>query len=629
MSHQTHDHLGTSRGHWWLVVVLGAVTIVSGTTGVLRYEHEHGGEEHFLGAVYHAVQMLILHTAHFEHGANGWLELGRWAGAATAFSAAANLFGKRIIREWKRILLSRWSGHVVVCGLGEKGFEIVMCILGGRKAGGWRRAVLAVRRFQRRLEGNEEAGDQCRKRVVVIDPAPEQAMVDECEAAGACVIIGDASNSEVLAEARVRTADEVVVITPSDQTNIRIAAEVRALCRKKGVHPACHVHLSDIHLREMLNQRFGSEGKDAAGRLRFFDVFDSEARRVFRDHPLDGEGIGKNDPRSVHVVIFGFGRMGRSLALRAAKIGHFANGKPLRISVIDRNAAKVGDRFLVRYPMLGGQSICDLKFLPEEAESQRARKWIGDWAAEPETLLHVFICLDDDTRSLEMALRMQGLFRGRAGGGLRVRVRSKHSLASIIEEKEKDKGAGKETKKEQVRIVPFGMVDDTCSDGAFRGGELDAVAQAIHKRFAAQCIAKTDRRPETDPALREWKDLGDDFLESNRQQADHLPVKLRAIGCKIAECGEAGDPVEKLTPAEIDMLAPVEHQRWNAERWLAGWCLGTPGDKLNRISPYLVAWEQLEPKIQKYDLEAVEQIPNLVKQAMCGKKIVRVPAVRV
>jgi hypothetical protein len=510
---------------------------------------------------------------------------------------------------------------VVVCGLGQKGFEIVMCMLGGRKPRGWRRVVLFTRRLRRHLEGSDEPGELCGKRVVVIDPAPDPAMVDECEAAGACVIIGDASKPEVLAEARVRTAGEVVVITPSDQTNIRIAAEVRAACREAGVHPPCHVHLSDIHLREMLNQRFDFEGKGAAGRLRFFDVFDSEARRVFRDHPLDGEGIGKDDPRTVHVVILGFGRMGRSLALRAAKIGHFANGKALRISVIDRNAVKVSDRFLVRYPMLGGQSICDLKFHPAEAESQQARKWLEDFAAERETLLHVFICLDDDARSVEMALRLQGLFRGQKEGGLRVRVRSKHSLASIIEDKEKDKE--KEKGADRVQIVPFGMVDDTCSDGAFRGGELDAVAQAIHRRFVERRTTTSERRVENDPALRDWEELGDDFQESNRQQADHLSVKLRAIGCQIVGDEEAGERIEALEQTDIAALAPVEHQRWNAERWLAGWRLGTPADKLRRISPHLVPWSALEADIQKYDLEAIEQIPDLVRNAMCGKKIVR------
>ena len=43
--------------------------------------------------------------------------------------------------------------------------------------------------------------------------------------------------------------------------------------------------------------------------------------------------------------------MGRSLVLRAARMGHFANGKKLRISVLDRADAPC-QRFLFHYPAL-------------------------------------------------------------------------------------------------------------------------------------------------------------------------------------------------------------------------------------------------------------------------------------
>jgi hypothetical protein len=40
---------------------------------------------------------------------------------------------------------------------------------------------------------------------------------------------------------------------------------------------------------------------------------------------------------------------------------------------------------------------------------------------------------------------------------------------------------------------------------------------------------------------------------------------------------------------EIEQLAIIEHNRWNAERWLAGWMLGEKNIK-KKISPYLVPW---------------------------------------
>ncbi len=581
MGHGPIDHLQISRARFAIVALAGAVTVVAGTIGGIIYEQEYGHDEaHFMGAL----QMLILHTPHYEHKMNIWLEIGRWAGLVTAFSAAAVLVGKRLRREWMRVRASFWSDHVVVCGLGKKGMEVVKCI---SKAMGVRH-------------------------IVVIDPAPEPALADACVAAGACLITGDASQAAVLKEARVTKAREVVVITPADEVNVRIAAEVRSACVAANATTRCHVHLSDIYLRDALGTWVEQSGKPGAGRLHFFDVFDSEARRVLQEHPLDGAGITKDSPTSVHVVILGFGRMGRSLTLRAAKMGHFANRKPVRVSAIDRDAATQKDRFLFRHPAMSGGRICDLQFHPMEAESEQTRKLFAQWMAEANTLLHVFVTLDDDARGLELALRLNAIATGKKNVKILVRLRSEHSLAPILDA----------TDGSTDRLFHFGMPEHACSDGAFQTGELDRLATAIHQAHVQRCIATTARRPETDPALRNWDELREDIRESNRQQADHLCIKLRAIGCELVESDASGG-LASLSEADVETLSPVEHARWNAERWLAGWQYGTPGDKTLRISPHLARWDELDPSIQEYDRVAIRQIPELVKVTMPTKKIVR------
>lgn len=141
------------------------------------------------------------------------------------------------------------------------------------------------------------------------------------------------------------------------------------------------------------------------------------------------------------------------------------------------------------------------------------------------------------------------------------------------------------------------------------------IARAIHGEFVRQRSAGKERTPQSDLALRDWKDLRDDIRESNRQQADHLRVKLRAIGCELVANDVPGEPVEVLTTSETEKLAPMEHNRWNAERWLAGWNEGK-ADKSNRFSPYIIPWDALPPEIQKYDVDAVERIPALVREAI-------------
>lgn len=620
MSHGSFHHLHAPRWQWWSIFLFGVATLIFGSIGVWQYEegpakpgiHQtkasaeeavSGGHEakpteptswldqpisRMSSPLYHAVQMLILHTSHFEHGPNFCLDVGRWCGAFTVFSATLVLVGRRIRSEFRLFRLSLWNDHHVICGLGSKGYEIALCL----------------RKHNR---------NAC---IVFLDPHPDPELAEKCEHRGILLLPLDGAQPQALQRARVAQAREVIVVTPEDETNLRIAAEVRAQWgAAAGKGPACHVHLSDIHLREALQEWVEADRqRGTVGALHFFDVFDHEARRVLRELPLDGEGIGAEDPRSVHVVLLGFGRMGRSLAVRAAKMGQFANGKPLRISVIDRNARQQSERYLFRYPVLEGKTICALKFYPEEAESLSTRKLIAQWAAEPDTLLHVLVCLDDDARAVEVALRLKSMLWQRPGCHVRVRIRSHESLAPMLSAAASSPN----------HLTHFGVVEDTCADTAFRPELTDALARTIHEQFRLERGATSQRTPENDPAMRPWAELREDLRESNRSQADHIAIKLRAVRCLMVPADHAGTPVEEFTPAELDLLARLEHRRWNAERWLGGWRYGTPSNKDLRISENLVSWEELDDSIKQYDVQAVARIPALLRQMNPPRKIIRV-----
>jgi hypothetical protein len=446
--------------------------------------------------------------------------------------------------------------------------------------------------------------------VVVIDPAPDRRLQAKAERLGVCMIQADATQAETLKQARIAHAGEIFVITPTDEVNLRIALELRQqMAGQKNSDAAIRVHLADIHLREELERQNEPDRQEPeAGRLHFFDLFDYEARRVLYTLPLDGPGIREHDPRSVHMVILGFGRMGRSLALRAVKMGHFANGKLLRVSIIDRSAHQQRDRFLFRYPAFEQQKLCDLTFYEAEAESLTARDFVKKWADEANTLLQVFVCLDDDARAVEVGLRLKSILQKHPEGHLLVHIRSQASrplLGPALRE-------GVPALKAGGQIITFGMVDDAnCED--MLGREFnEALAQAIHERFISQRLADSRRQPASDPALRPWEKLGEDLRESNRQQADHIPIKLRAIGCRLVAATDPGEAVSRFTPAEIELLARVEHQRWRVERWLAGWRYGTPSDKARGISENLVDWEDLHDSIKQYDRDVVMNIPAVV-----------------
>jgi hypothetical protein len=365
--------------------------------------------------------------------------------------------------------------------------------------------------------------------------------------------------------------------------------------------------------------------------FRFFDVYDLEARRILEGVRLDGPGIPPDGPQQVHVVVLGFGRMARSLALRAVKLGHFANDHPLRLTVIDRAAVVQEGHFHFRHPALKAARFCRLDFIQAEAESWETRQRVAEWAAEPNTILHLFVCLDSDTRTIEVGLRLQPLLEQAAHATLNLRLRRGDSASHTGRISQIPPGPpppfnlsllpDEPTGKVEVRV--FGMVEDACSEESFRAAWNEPVAQAIHESHLRMTKTRTGRSA-TDTSLREWQALYEPLRDSNRQQADHIPIKLRALGLELARRSDPRPPVEQLKDQEVDQLAPLEHRRWLAERQLGQWRYGVSGDRANRVSEHLVDWKDLDPSIQEYDRKAVAEIPQVLRDSGLDWKVVRV-----
>jgi hypothetical protein len=65
----------------------------------------------------------------------------------------------------------------------------------------------------------------------------------------------------------------------------------------------------------------------------------------------------------------------------------------------------------------------------------------------------------------------------------------------------------------------------------------------------------------------------------------------------------------------------MEHYRWNAERFMAGWKRGTLKGEL--VSPYLVDWDALTEEKTQNERDAVLRIPKILSQARPRYVIVR------
>ena len=64
--------------------------------------------------------------------------------------------------------------------------------------------------------------------------------------------------------------------------------------------------------------------------------------------------------------------------------------------------------------------------------------------------------------------------------------------------------------------------------------------------------------------------------------------------------------------SDYQVLARLEHARWNAERLLEGWKYGRVKDIAKKFNPCIKAWNDLDDATKKYDYDPVKNIPVLL-----------------
>jgi len=124
--------------------------------------------------------------------------------------------------------------------------------------------------------------------------------------------------------------------------------------------------------------------------------------------------------------------------------------------------------------------------------------------------------------------------------------------------------------------------------------------------------------------LMPWIKLDPSLQYSNLKQVAFYEHILKRVNLNIRE---AGNPVlfnikAELSAAEYDLLASLEHARWNAERLLEGWRYGPEKNISAKLNPCITAWENLDSATRVFDYDPVDNIPKLL--AKIGYEVYRV-----
>jgi hypothetical protein len=577
---------------WWLGAIIAIAAFVFGAVGLWRYEAGLGTHPDPFSIAYHTLQLFILHAPHLEHPAPWPLHVGRFLAAFIFFTAATKTL-LRIFRNelliW-RLRLPRRKGHVIICGLGDLGLRLA---LDGRRRG---------------------------KFVVAIEKADAHGAIERARAKGVLVLTGDARDPAQMRRANLNRAALLFAAGTDDQTNIAIATLSSRLAQADERRKApliCRLLVNDAGLGALVRDESLFARTTNKYRINFNDLDSGAAsvRQALSRFYLDFHPIGEDDDTLVHLIVIGFGPIGRNLVLQAARVGHFANeiGKHqrrLKITVVDKAPIEGWNAFCGRHQL---SEVCDIDFIAQpwaDKQFETLMESFGPAAGAKGKLVTYAVCIEgDDQTNLRVSIELSKIVADRRaqvlvhqvdGYGFTVLLPVSGNAAPRLSQ-----------------VHAFGMKEDIYTWEVLLHEIEDQRAQAIHQDYQEKrTVGGAEDRD--NPG---WDALSEDFKDSNRQAADHIAVKLRAVGYHDEPLNKEKQLIQRFEAADLEVMAKMEHARWCAERRVAGWKHGPVTDRTNKISDSLLPWEQLGAEMQKRDREQIEAIPGVL--AKIGRGIYR------
>jgi hypothetical protein len=305
--------------------------------------------------------------------------------------------------------------------------------------------------------------------------------------------------------------------------------------------------------------------------------------------PLDREGINAGSDKKVHLVVIGMSGMGIAIGIQAARLCHFPNfitkGIKTRITFIDENADMEMNLMRGRYRQLFDETDIyyseidhsdrlnssgmkkeatkinprkateiftdiEFEFIKASVECPAIQNYLVDLSYESHTYLTVAVCFSFPPQALA------------TGFYLPDELYDNH-IPIVVQQEIPYCTLDMQTKGGKYKNVkPFGMFEN----GYNLSKADDRIPMMVNYVYSTGIPEKF---PEEE-IVAMWHDLRTALKWSNRYHADSIQFKIRSF----ADCLD-----EPLNDQQIDLMARVEHNRWNMEKLLMGYRTTTPLEK--------------------------------------------------
>jgi len=487
-------------------------------------------------ALFNTFQMLVLGYGGVHGSDAPWqIQVARFGIPILTSSSIILAAIRRASYQHMAMTVKFWNDHIVFCGCGDQGRALIKQYL----------------------------DQEHPKNIVVID-VKENPNNDYLKERGVIFLNEDAQSISSLKKARVLRSSCIYIMTGSDQTNLEIFDALKEVISKtkkinSDIKPQnCIIHIYESTLKSSVDKhiedyrrKIGLENK---WKFQTFNVSASCARSLLTNH-LAPHHFCPEDMQP-HILVLGNGWLAEQLIIQGANIGHYSNGRKLRITCIDENAEQMRDALYSRFPaidpvrfehMAWNEIECrllpviDTCFITRSAECIPGNLY--DKFVSTEKVSVVYVCHPDRDIALRILAALQANFI---------------SYLYCPELVFCDLHGNKPEYFSKINEQP--SIFDAISEGV-RLENDEAIIHGVRENWAV----KIHKHYLTKNNGQNWHELSEDKRDSNRQSADHWKIKFDLI---------RENNLHDLLPAiekNLDLLMRMEHDRWCAERFMKGW----------------------------------------------------------
>jgi len=574
MLNKPHLRQFWSENRWLLLGFAWLVSLALGIIGFFIYAIENGEDWTAGDIIYRTFQLVTMNSGAVDGGVNWILQFARFLLPLLTVYAFFQALMQLFVEQTQKLRLRRLKDHVVICGMGRKGSRLAQELLG------------------------------LGKKVVIIEIEPGQEKVEIFRRLGAIVLDGDATNKEVLTNARILQARNLVCFLGCDSDNLQTAYQAYQLTHSRQVGKlTCIIHLSSIDLLNLVRISELSAQPGVPFELETFNPYERTARMLLQNSPgWHADSSLEDIPVSLMVV--GLGRLGEQLVIQAGYHWHLLgrHGR-LCITVVDREAEEKTRNLLRKYPQL--DKVCDLIPLQVDLHSVGPLKNILVDPGE-DGLMQAYICLGDPVLSLQVCLNLLQIPEY-ISGTIWVRISKEAGLVDLLEKPLPGLG-------DIRRVKAFDIYDYACSTALILGGLHEMLARDLHEIYRTEAEYVSTRQT--------WEQLPEAVRDANRQQASRIQFLLKEAGFRIYPLQDWDIDIHIFSKTEIEKMARLEHDLWRRVKEADGWVYGKQRDEKNRTHPDLVPWNDLHQGEREKNLTVVQQLPTLL--ARIGFQIARV-----